>query len=186
MRRWTVPGALHNGLPVPGVALADGLNFIVPARTADGYATYLCRPGGKTELMWPEYFRPALNMSLTPDGAVWGVSRATVPAFHILTSEGRALPGVPVGRIAGSAGMKASDEGVFLLRAAGGYLWFNAGDRYLVRAAVDDPANLKTWKFPKVVNNRVGVVTAAIDGIFITAVDGVHFMDWSGNAKKIY
>lgn len=197
-RRWTVPGAMDNGLPVTGVALADGLNFLVPAKTKDGYATYICRPSGKAEPIWPDYFRTPINVSVTPDGSVWGVTLTTVPAagdpektavrakFGLLMADGSVHPSISTDRILERTGLAGSYGEITPLRAQAGHVWFNAGDRYLVRAAVGAPADLKAWRFPKVVNNRAGLVSASYEGVFIAAADGVYFMDWDGKTKKIY
>jgi len=200
-RTWTIPGAVGTRIPVPGIELADGLNFIVPSETKDSEATYLCRPGGKAELIWPEYFRLTQNLSVTPDGAVWGVSRKTrqtagsqmvsliSPVLYILTADGEALPGLSTFRVLERTGV--TNGVINLLKAGNGYLWFNADNRYLVRAGIKNSEDLKIWRLPEVPRRRgyfarYGSVSPSPDGIFITAADGVYFMDWEGNRKKIY
>jgi len=200
-RTWTIPDAVGTRIPVPGIELADGLNFIVPSETKDSEATYLCRPGGKAELIWPEYFRLTLNLSVTPDGAVWGVSRKTrqtagsqmvsliSPVLYILTADGEALPGLSTFRVLERTGVTNGE--IYLLKAGGGYLWYNTDDRYMVRVGIKNPEDLKIWRLPEVPRRRGyfardGSVSPSPDGIFIAAADGVYFMDWEGNKKKIY
>ncbi|MDP2864781.1 MAG: hypothetical protein Q8O90_00885, partial [Elusimicrobiota bacterium] len=200
-RTWTIPDAVGTRIPVPGIELADGLNFIVPSETKDSEATYLCRPGGKAELIWPEYFRLTQNLSVTPDGAVWGVSRKTAqtagspmvsllsPVLYILTADGEALPGLSTFRVLERTGVTNGE--INLLKAGSGHLWFNAGNRYMVRAGIRNSEDLKIWRLPDVPRRRgyfarKGSVSPSPDGIFITAADGVYFMDWEGNKKKIY
>lgn len=195
-KSWTVPGALVTVRPVPGIELADGMNFIVPAKTKNGYATWLCPPGGKPEIIWPDFFGNIHNLSITSDGAAWGVKRsiATAPGrkkikfaeqeFNILTPEGRAFSGIKLDDIPLMAGY--SDDALTPLRARDGWLWFSAGDKYLVKIAAGNQHDFKVWRLPEVVRDRVNLVSAAAEGIFIAAADGVYFMDWAGASKKIY
>lgn len=200
-RTWTIPGATGTRLPVPGIELPDGLNFIVAAETKEGESTYLCRPGGKAEVIWPEYFRLALNLSVTPDGAVWGVGRKTAvsagsqmvylisPELYILTADGEALSAWSTFRVLERTGVTNGE--LRLLKAGGGYLWFNADNRYLVRAGIKNSEDLKIWRLPEVPRRRghfarEGSVSPSPEGVFITAADGVYFMDWEGKSKKIY
>lgn len=200
-RTWTVPGAAGTRFPVRGIELADGLNFIVPTETKDSEATYLCRPGGKTELIWPEYFRLTLNLSPTPDGALWGLGRKSLqssgspmvnliaPELYILTADGEALSALSTFRVLERTGV--TNGQIRLLKAGGGYLWYNADNRFLVRAGIKNGEDLKIWKLPKVPRKRgyyakEGAVSPSPEGIFIAATDGVYFMDWEGKSKKIY
>lgn len=200
-RTWTIPDAVGTRIPVPGIELADGLNFIVPSETKDSEATYLCRPGGKAELIWPEYFRLTLNLSVTPDGAVWGISRKTAqtagskmvslisPELYILTADGEALSAVSTFRVLERTGVTNGE--IALLKAGNGHLWFNTDNRYLVRAGIKDSEDMKIWRLPDVPRRRGrfardGSVSPSPEGIFITAADGVYFMDWEGNKKKLY
>ncbi len=201
-RTWTIPGAFAARIPVQGIELADGLNFIVPAEINKKAVTYLCRPNGKAEPIWPEYFRLTQNLSLTPDGAVWGVGIKSLqsygspavkmisPEFYILTAEGTPLSAVNTRGIMERTGITNGE--IRLLKAGGGYLWFNADNRYLVRAGIKNMEDLKIWRLPAVPRNsgyyyaRVGAVSPSPDGIFVAATDGVYFMDWEGKGKKIY
>ncbi|MDD5209296.1 MAG: hypothetical protein PHV36_07920 [Elusimicrobiales bacterium] len=201
-RRWTIPGAAGTRLPVPGIELADGMNFIVPAEINKKAVTYLCRPNGKAELIWPEYFRLTQNLSLTPDGAVWGVGIKSLqsygspavkiinPEFYILTAEGTPLSAVNTRGIMERTGVTNGE--IRLLKAGGGYLWFNADNRYMVRAGIKNMEDLKIWRLPAVPRKRgyyyarAGAVSPSPDGIFVAATDGVYFMDWEGSSKKIY
>ncbi|MCX5793855.1 MAG: hypothetical protein NTY45_16790 [Elusimicrobia bacterium] len=207
--RWTIPGALGTNVPVPGLRLAEGTSFLVPAKTKDGYVTYLCRPGAKAEAVWPGYFPPRLNVSITPDGTAWaktGKSNIAVtdwakvaspdfkeefldPVFYIITRNGKALPPVKAVDISKKTGV--TDGRLYLLRAAAGSLWFNAGDKYLVKADAGDTRSFRLWKLPPTAARnawqaREGAVSATFNGILIAAADGVYFMDWDGAQKKIY
>jgi len=200
-RRWPVPWAVGTKSPLAGLKLDDGLNFIVPARSS----TYLCRPDGRTETLWPEYFRLGQNFYLTPDGTAWGTtlshSRITEfsllgrslydfdePVFYILTREGKALSGLQIHSALKKAGEKNGRAG--LLKAEGDTLWFNVGDKYLVRVSAADTDDFKSWKLPASVwegNHSLSPsnVSASRRGIFIAAEDGVYFMDWEGKLKKL-
>ncbi len=201
-RTWTIPGAMASRIPVPGIELADGMNFIVPAEINKKAVTYLCRPNGKAEPIWPEYFRLTQNLSLTPDGAVWGIGIKSLrsygspavkmisPEFYILTAEGTPLSAVNTRGIMERTGVTNGE--IRLLKAGGGYLWFNADNRYLVRAGIKNMEELRIWRLPAVPRKRdyyyarVGAVSPSPDGIFVAATDGVYFMDWEGKGKKIY
>lgn len=200
-KTWSVPGAFRTRLPLPGIELADGLNFLAAAEKHGKSATYLCRPNGKTELIWPEYFHLTQNLTVNPDGAVWGMSPKWAQSagnsmvnlrsqlFYILTAEGTPLPAVSTFRILERTGVTNGE--IRLLKAGGGYLWFNADNRYMVRAGAKDTDELKIWRLPKVPRvrgyfAREGSVSPSPEGVFITAADGVYFMDWEGKAKKIY
>ncbi len=207
--RWTIPGALGTNVPVPGLRLADGPAFLVPAKSSAGYTTYLCRPGAKAEAVWPGYFSPRVNVSITPDGTAWaktGKSNIAAadwakvasqdfkeefldPVFYIITRNGKALPPVKAGDIAKKTGV--TDGRLYLLRAAAGSLWFNAGDKYLVKADAGNTRNFVLWELPHTAASnawrvREGAVSATFNGILIAAADGVYFMDWDGAQKKIY
>ncbi len=191
-RRWTVPGALLGHAPVIGVELADGRNFIVPAKTRGGYTTYLCRPDGKVEAIWPDHFRLAQNLSVTSDGLVWGMYRMT-SEFYLLAFDGTALSAVNTDRIRQKTGIVDIGYGeITPLKMRDGYVWFNAGNKYLVKADAKNTGDMKIWKLPPQIPRKkgwppiVGAVSAAPDGVFIAAADGVYFMDWDGNNKKIY
>jgi len=201
-KRWTVPGAAATQVPVPGVELGDGMNFFVPAKTKDGYATWLCRPDGRAEAVWPDYLRLSLNLFVAPDGTVWGknaphkaqsrrlsssgysIVEQPDPVFYILTRDGKVLSKVKTGRIVDNAGV--TDGDIDLVHSDGNSLWFVSGARYLVKTGFDGAADMKVWRLPEVIKERVRQVSAAADGIFIAAADGVYFMDWDGKKNKIY
>ena len=200
-KRWVVPDAVGTKESFPGIKLADGLNFLVPAKTPVGYATYLCRPDGRAEIIWPDYFNMLHNTSVTTDGTVWGIrmetgrkddsveNKTTNPEFYVLTADGAVLTGIVTDGIVEKTGVAGDD--LSPLRARGGYLWFNAGDKYLVKLNIGNSADLKLWPLPKIPRRGEyiawkGAVSGTLDGIFITAADGVYFMDWEGVGKRIY
>ena len=201
-KRWTIPGAEARRLPEPGVDLADGMNFLVPVKTKDGYATWLCRPGGKAEMIWPEYFRLMQNLTVAPDGTVWGkketrrVSKFKIalggysklaqeaPLFYVLTSDGRALSGIKADQVVEKAGVDGGD--IELAHSAGDNLWFVSGSKYLVRTDLAGAGEVKVWELPAVIRNRIKQVQASADGVFTAAADGVYFTDWEGKTRKIY
>jgi hypothetical protein len=196
-RHWTLPGKVLTRAAIPGVQLADGLNFIVPIRVKDDYSTYLCRPDGKTGVIWPGYFQLTQNLSITPDGTIWGVERRSPPRIgrhpdigmvsvnlFLLTHEGQAISDINTDGILQKAGITYGD--IWPLRAKDGYLWFNAGNMYLVKAEINNINNTEFWRLPKVIREQLQTVVPSVDGIFITAADGVYFMDWDGIKKKIY
>ncbi len=200
-KSWTIPGAVASRIPLPGVELADGLNFIAAAEKHGRSATYLCRPSGKAELIWPDYFRLTQNLTVTPDGAVWGMSpkwagaagnsmvNLRSPLFYILTAEGTPLPAVSTFSILERTGVTNGE--ITLLKAGEGYLWFNADNQYLVRAGIKNSEDLKIWRLPEIPRRvgyfaREGSVSPSPEGVFVTAADGVYFMDWEGSSKKIY
>ncbi|OGR52395.1 MAG: hypothetical protein A2049_00525 [Elusimicrobia bacterium GWA2_62_23] len=195
-KRWTLPGEIVTRAAVPGVRLTDGLNFLVPVRVKDDYSTYLCRPNGKSEMIWPSYFRVTQNLTITPDGTVWGVERRPLPPagrspnadiatalFYLLTPDGKAMSAVNTDGILRKAGITYGD--IWPLRAQNGYLWFNAGNKFLVKAEAANPENAKFWKLPKVVRERHKTVSPSTDGVFIAGADGIYFMDWEGGSRKI-
>jgi hypothetical protein len=201
-KRWAVPDAEAWRLPEPGVELADGMNFFAQAKTRDGYTTWLCRPNGKVEAVWPEYFSLMQNLAVVPDGTVWGkrtagmisVKRLSLtgyssfeqeaPVFYILTADGRALSGIKTDEVVKKAGVAGGD--IDLVHSAGNELWFVSGSRYLVRTDQKGAREVKVWKLPAVIHNRIKQVTASADGVFTAAADGVYFTDWDGKTRKIY
>ncbi len=201
-KRWAIPGAEALARPEPGVELADGMNFLVPVKTKDGYATWLCRPNGKAEMVWPKYFRLMANLTVAPDGTVWGrmetrkISRfkaalggysevsQEAPLFYVLTSDGRALSGIKADKVVEKAGVDGRD--IELVHSAGDNLWFVSGSRYLVRTNLAGAGDVKVWELPSVISNRIKQVSASADGVFITAADGVYFTDWDGKTRKLY
>jgi hypothetical protein len=107
----------------------------------------------------------------------------------VITPEGKALPQISAAAILRKAGIK--DGRLDLLRAEGGSLWFNAGDKYLVKADASDTGRFRMWKLPATATSdkwyfRTGAVSPTKNGILIAAIAGVYFMDWDGNKKKIY
>lgn len=201
-KRWTVPGAEGRRLPEPGIELADGMNFFIPTETKNDRATWLCRPNGKVELIWPEYFRPTMNLKVAPDGTVWGktetkkiskfrsalggysLMKQPAPVFYILTADGRALSGIKTDQVVEKAGVAYGK--IDLAHSAGDNLWFVSGSKYLVRTSLKDARDVKVWKLPAVIREWLDQVSPSADGVFITAADGVYFMDWNGNSKKLY
>ncbi len=200
-KSWPVPGALGTKFPAEGLKLADGLNFIVPAKTG----TYLCRPDGKAKMLWPHYFRLGQNFYVTTEGTAWGTtishSRITEtgltgrrsydfdePIFYILTRKGTELSGVQIRSALKKAG--ATDGTTSLLRAEGGTLWFNIEDRYLARVNAANTNEFALWKLPASAWRGKHAlfstnVSASSRGIFMAAVDGIYFMDWKGKLKKL-
>jgi hypothetical protein len=194
-KRWIIPGAMRPGRSIPGIELADGLNFVVLAKTPDGYVSHLCRPNGKTEIIQPD------SCWHTPDGTVWGIKRIKAAsinpsktasfrtAFYILRGDGSVFSTIRTDRISEKTGI--TDLAITPLRARNGYFWFNAGDKYLVKCGTKDSVDLTIWRLPKIPVKsgwlaRESSVSATPDGIFIAAVNGVYFMDWDGKKKKIY
>jgi hypothetical protein len=178
------------------------MNFFVQAKTRDGYATWLCRPNGKAEMLWPKYFRLMQNLTIAPDGTVWGkketrrVSKFKMalggysalaqeaPVFYILTADGRALSGIKADQVVEKAGVAGGD--IELAHSAGDNLWFVSGSRYLVRTDLKGAGEVKAWKLPGLIRNRIKQVSASSDGVFTAGADGVYFTDWEGSTKKIY
>ena len=201
-KRWTIPGAEGRRLPEPGLELADGMNFFIPTETGKDLATWLCRPNGKTELIWPEYFRLMQNLTVAPDGTVWGKKetiqilkfRASTgvyssleqpaPVFYILTAEGRALSGIKTDQVVAKAGVENGE--IDLVHSAGDNLWFVSGSKYLVRTDLKGAGEVKVWKLPAVIRNRIKQVSPSADGVFTAAADGVYFTDWAGSTRKIH
>lgn len=195
-QRWTIPGPLRNNVPAVGVELADGMNFIVPGVKGDQYVSWLCSPDGKTRIIWRELFQTGRNLRVTPDGAVWGVKRDITAApggknikymkqeFYVLTPEGKAFSGIGPDGILPLVGYV--DDALTPLRARDGWLWFSAADKYMVKVEAENPSNSKAWRLPKGVKEKVNLVSPSKDGVFITGIDGVYFMDWDGVSRKIY
>lgn len=201
-KRWSIPGVEAWQLPEPGVELADGMNFLVPLKTKDGYATWLCRPNGKAEMIWPEYFRLMQNLKAAPDGTVWGKKETRMlskfkialggysrlaqeaPLFYILTSDSKPLSGVKADQVVEKAGVDGGE--IDLVHSAGDNLWFVSGSRYLVRTDQKGAGEVKVWKLPSVIRNRIKQVQASADGVFTAAADGVYFTDWEGKTRQIY
>lgn len=195
-RSWVLPGEIVTRAPIPGVQLAGGLHFLAPVRAKDDYSTYLCRPDGKSEMVWPSYFRVTQNLTLTPDGTVWGVERRPLaPAgrhpdtgiatalFYLLTPDGKSMSAVNTDGLLRKAGITYGD--IWPLRARDGYLWFNAGNKFLVKAEAGNLDNASFWELPKVVRERHKTVSPSADGVFIAGADGIYFMDWEGKKRKI-
>ena len=204
---WTIAGSIFTVSPLPGFKLPGGTGFLVPTRSGNTYTTWLCRPGKKAEPAWPGWFSLGQNASVTPNGTVWGKidNQITVtarshgifsskeefisPFFSIITPEGEVLPQISAAAILRKAGIK--DGRLDLLRAGGGSLWFNAGDKYLVKADASDMEQFKMWKLPATATRnkwrfRTGAVSPTKNGILVAAMDGVYFMDWNGAEKKRY
>jgi hypothetical protein len=195
-RSWALPGEIVTRAPIPGVQLAGGTHFLVPIRIKDDYSTYLCRPDGKPEMIWPSYFRVTQNLTITPDGTVWGVERRPLPPagrspnadiatalFYILTPDGKAMSALNTDGLLRKAGITYGD--IWPLRAQNGYLWFNAGNKFLVKAEAANLEKAEFWKLPKVVRERHKTVSPSTDGVFIAGADGIYFMDWEGGSRKI-
>ncbi|KAF0124956.1 MAG: hypothetical protein FD189_2006 [Elusimicrobia bacterium] len=72
--------------------------------------------------------------------------------FYILTPDGKAMSAVNTEGLLRKAGITYGD--IWPLRAKDGYLWFNAGNKFLVKAGAADMAKAQFWEFPKVVRER--------------------------------
>jgi len=197
-KHWTLPDARATGASVRGIKLNDGINFLVPRKNGDRYTTYLCRPDGKVSALWPHYFQLPGNLSTTPDGTVYGTLLTPVvsgedlrvksidPEFYILKKDGETISGVRTGRILEKTGLNYED--ISLLRADDSCLWFNAGDKYLVKARIGNTEDFTLWPLPPSIKGRSYsvAVSASANGIFIVAKEGVYFMNWEGGLKKLF
>ncbi|MDD2804726.1 MAG: hypothetical protein PHV33_04170 [Elusimicrobiales bacterium] len=201
--RWTVPGALGAQSPLVGVRLGDGLNYVVPAREGKGYAAYLCAPGKAARRLWRDYFRVGANLWTAPDGTLWGYSRKSnivltvrnvfgtskkefdSPQFSILTREGRSIESFRLDNMLRD--LPAADGDIALVREAKGELWFTIGNAYLVKTGENPQGPYSAWELPVSVREKYwrSAVLPTRNGILIAAMDGVHFMDWEGNSRKL-
>lgn len=201
--KWTVPGALGPKSPLTGVKFGDGINYIVPAREGKDYASYLCPPGKKARRLWQGYFRAGTNLWQAPDGTLWGYSRKTrvvsavksftgvnttefdSPLLSILTREGKSLEAFTLDAVLRD--LHSLEGDIALVREEKGELWFTIGNSHLVKIGINPHGPYTAWELPKSVRQKYWrtTLTATRDGILIAALDGVHFMDWEGRARKL-
>ncbi|MDA8131097.1 MAG: hypothetical protein M0011_06285 [Elusimicrobia bacterium] len=202
-RTWTVPGALGPKSPLIGVKLKDGINYIVPAREGKKEVTYICPPGGKARKLWNDYFRLGANLWAAPDGTLWGYNRKSritltvistdgvskkefdSPQFNILTRGGRSIESFTIDNVL--RGLTTDGGDISLVREENGALWFTIGNSYLVRTGDDPNGPYSAWELPESVRDRFwrSTLQPTRDGIIISAMDGVHFMDWEGKERKL-
>lgn len=203
--RWRIPGKALSSV-IPGLPTPDGAAFFVPVGSGDSYVTYPHLPGGRDSAPWPGYFHPGHNLFVTPDGTIWGrtESRNNVftrkfgflksrkdlisPVFRLITRDGSVLPPLRADSILKKTGVY--DGRLYLLRAKGGSLWFNAGDKYLVKADAANMDSFELWKMPAPIKGlryyfREGTVVPVPDGVIIAAAGGAYFMNWDGETRKI-
>jgi len=201
--KWTVPGALGPKSPLVGVRLDDGVNYIVPAGDSKDYAAYLCPPGKAARKLWQGYFRVGSNLWQAPDGTLWGYNRKlrvdvavkTIfgtkkndlesPQFSILTRDGRSIESFRLDQILRD--LPGAKGEIALVREENGALWFTLGNAYLVKTGTNPHGPYSYWKLPQSVQEKYWRSTLAAnrDGLLIAALDGVHFMDWEGRARKL-
>lgn len=202
--RWTVPGALGQKSPLIGAPRADGINFIVPAREGADHATYLCAPGKKARRLWSDYFRFGMNLSAAPDGTLWGYTNrkshvtltvATAsgvskkefdsPRFNILTRDDRSIESFSLDNILRDLTEVEGD--IALVREEEGELWFTIGNSFLVKTGASPNGPYSAWKLPDSVRQKYwySTVQATRNGVMVSALDGVYFMDWEGRTKKL-
>lgn len=206
--KWVLPGSEKPGKnrPVKGFLLRDRPAFLVEAEIKGGPFTYFCRSGAKPQLIWPGY-RPGYRgpRLMTSHGALWTKTARLRGAdsglhFLILDEAGKGLPPfkLPDDVIAGTG---VNINKIILLKAAGGSVWFNAGGKYLLKADAAGPGKAEMWRLPPIAERPIFIlglggsprdedyynaVTPVSGGIIVAALDGVYFMDWAGNLKKIY
>ncbi len=202
-RKWTVPGALGFKTPFMGVERADGFNYIVPAREGKKEVTYICPPGGKARKLWNGYFRLGADLWQAPDGTLWGYNRkaritSTVtgitgtsrkefdsPSFNILTRDGRSIESFQLDAVLRELPQAEGD--IALVREEKGELWFTIGNDYLVKTPPGGQTPYSVWKLPVSVREKFwrSALQPTRDGMIISAMDGVYFMDWEGRARKL-
>jgi len=211
---WQVPGNLEqtDPAPFPAFQLNGKASFFVPAEGKHGLFTYYCRSGAAAQAVWPGYARQPLSyyhlrttIWPTPGGAAWWRAEDRTTGFHrepvflIVNEEGKALPPVRFpGAMIKEAGTDQLSDAI-LLRASGDDLWFNLAGKYLARLSAGKPDQYKLWKFPELtpVLQHHGCCLSSYDnyalsvkpvggGAMLAALDGVYFMDWNGNSKKLY
>ncbi|MGD9643762.1 MAG: hypothetical protein AB7V08_13605 [Elusimicrobiales bacterium] len=201
--KWTVSGALGAKFPLVGVKRADGINYVVPAGEGKDYAAYLCPPGKAARRLWQGYFRAGSNLWQAPDGTLWGYNRklrvdVTVknifgttkkelesPQFNILTRDGRSIESFGLDQILRD--LPGAKGEVSLVREENGELWFTIGNAYLVKTGTNPHGPYSYWKLPQSVEEKYwrSNLLADRDGLFIAALDGIHFMDWAGRVRKL-
>jgi len=201
--KWTVPGALGAKFPLVGVKRADGINYVVPAGEGKNHAAYLCPPGKAARKLWQGYFRGGANLWSAPDGTLWGYNRmsrivSTVsnifgttkkeldsPQFNILTRDGRSIESLGLDQILRD--LPAVKGEIALVREKNEELWFTIGNAYLVKTGANPHGPYSYWKLPQSVQEKYwrSTVLPSRNGLLIAAMDGVHFMDWEGNSRKL-
>ncbi|HCC46871.1 MAG TPA: hypothetical protein DEQ38_01950 [Elusimicrobia bacterium] len=201
--KWTVPGALGPKAPLIGLRLGDGMSYVVPAREGKGYAAYLCPPGKAARRLWGDYFRPGANLWAAPDGTLWGYSRKSSivltvrklsgaskkefdsPQFNILTREGKSIESFRLDNVLRD--LPEAEGDIALVREEKGELWFTIGNGYLVKTGANPNGPYSAWRFPESVREKYwrSTLLPTRNGILIAAMDGVHFMDWEGKAKRL-
>lgn len=201
--RWTVPGALDPKSPLPGVELGDGTNYVVAAREGEEYSAFLCPPGKKARRLWQGYFRAGTNLWQAPDGTLWGYNRKTrvvstvkrftgtarteldSPLFNILTREGKSVEAFTLGAVLSE--LRPPEGDIALVREEKGELWFTIGNAYLVKTGTNPHGPYTAWKLPVSVREKYwrSTLAATRAGILVAALDGVHFVDWEGRARKL-
>ncbi|OGR81788.1 MAG: hypothetical protein A2X32_09915 [Elusimicrobia bacterium GWC2_64_44] len=201
--KWTVPGALGAKFPLVGIKLADGMNYVVPAGEGKDYAAYLCPPGKAARRLWQGYFRVGSNLWQAPDGTLWGYNRksrveSTVktifgttknglesPQFNILTRDGRSIESFRLDQILRD--LPGAKGEIALVRENNGEFWFTIGNAYLVKTGANPHGPYSYWKLPQSVEEKYwrSNLLADRNGLLIAAIDGIHFMDWEGKAKRL-
>jgi len=201
--KWTVPGALGPKVPLIGLQLGDGVNYVVPAREGKGSASYLCPPGKAARRLWGDYFRPGTNLWAAPDGTLWGYNKRfgivltarklfgvtkkefDSPQLYILTREGKSIESFRLDSILRE--LPDVEGEIALAREENGSLWFTIGNAYLVKTGEKPNGPYSAWKLPESVREKYwrSTLLATRNGIMIAAMDGVYFMDWEGRSKKL-
>jgi len=202
--KWILPGArkYDKNWPIKGYLLRGGPAFMLQASIEGEDYTYLCRSGAKPQLIWPKYYPGLRGPFITPRGMIWTRSsnlstKDSGLYFLIVDEDGKGLP--PYRLPDDVMGTGVDSNKIIPLRAAGNSVWFNAGGKYLLKVDASGAGKPERWRLPSIAERPIMIfggspgeedyykaVTPVGDGIIVAALDGVYFMDWAGNSKKIY